>query len=126
MGCTYGPGAVSGVWEGAVPSAWQQGAAGAAGPELMSFDRSRGTAGAGLFGAEVPWRGHCWHPGAAQLLWERGCGMSPACLLPWRVQLWQPGNGRNGNMRLLGHKQHDVMGCCDVTMLSLLWGAFGV
>ena len=25
-------------------------------------------------------------------------------------------------MILLGHMQRDVMGCCDVTMLSLLWG----
>lgn len=68
-------------------------------------------------------------PWAAQLLWERDhwvCGMSPACPLPWWVQMWQPGNGRKGNMMLLGHMQHDVMGCCDVTMFSLLWGAFGV
>lgn len=95
----------------------------------MGFDWSRGAAGTGLFGAEVPWRVHCWHPWAAPLLWERGCWVcrtSPPCPLPWWVQLWQPGNGKNRNMMLLRHMQHDVMGCYEVTMLSLLWGAFGV
>lgn len=29
-------------------------------------------------------------------------------------------------MMLLGHMQHGGMRCCEVTMLSLLWGAFGV
>lgn len=29
-------------------------------------------------------------------------------------------------MVLLGHMHHVIVGCCDVTLLSLLWGAFGV
>lgn len=58
---------------------------GAVGLGLQGFGRSRDTAGDGLPGAEVLWRGHCWHPWNTQLLQERGClvcGMSPACHLP--------------------------------------------
>lgn len=29
-------------------------------------------------------------------------------------------------MMLLGHMQHGSMRCCEVTMLSPLWGTFGV
>lgn len=46
--------------------------------------------------------------------------MPLTCPLPWQVWLWWPGNDGKGDMVSLGHMQHDVMRCCDVTVLSLL------
>lgn len=37
-----------------------------------------------------------------------------------RMGIAMAGYGRNRNMKLPRNMHHDVMGCCDVTVLSLL------